>query len=422
MTGAPGAVRGLFGGISPPEPDSASQQVSTWFDLGGGYDRNVDRTGVRPLAVDGPATTMLGGFRFWRGKTTRAFEVNARIFRNHQRAGNVTASGGEVNLLGNLETRRRRGGLNFAMRGGNDNAVLFGATGQAAPVRPVIDPQFAVPDVSPPLGAVQQRWYTLAGNVTAYRNWSVEQRTTVQYSQTHRQPIESEQFDTDQRLIGLTHNWAFRNNAAVFAAYRFEDFRQELPQLSTLRPIRTHTVEAGTRWERRFSPIRAFAVSLQGGATRVTDLAPAAGAGDLSTVPTGALTASYTLTRRLVLGVTGARSITVLQGAAQAAFTSNVASMALTGVVAQRITVVAAGSYSAGNALSAAPGEFESVGGAATVRYAMRYGAFFTSLTRYTHRLEGVGARTLQGGIRPRFEQSSLRAGVTIWLPLLGAF
>ncbi len=125
----PGSVRGLFGGEGPPNPGRTSQQVSAWFDLSGGYDQNSDgATATGGTSLDGYASTALGGFRYWRGKTTRSLEATSSFYRNTQGNGSTTTTGGEVNVRGNVEIGRRAG-ITAALRGANDSAVLFGAFG-----------------------------------------------------------------------------------------------------------------------------------------------------------------------------------------------------------------------------------------------------------------------------------------------------
>jgi hypothetical protein len=420
MTSPPGSVRGLFGADGPPSPGRTTQQISTWFDLAGGYDQNLDLSGSTGATdVEGVATTALGGFRFWRGRSTRSIEATARVFRNEQSAGRTTATGGEVNLNGTLELGRR-GGLALALRAANDSAILFGALGPAFAAPPAVDPEIDVPDVSPQQGDVRDRWYTLGANATAFRNWTVRHRTTAQYTQVRRRPTNDQGLDSDQRLVNLRHDWMFRMNAGLLASYRFERVRQTFPDALLTEPIRTQSAEAGFRYERRVSPIRTFSLAVQGGATQVLGTETAAGPVDGTIEPSGSLTASYTLTRQWVLVAGATRGITVLQGIAQVPFTSDLASLAVSGVLARRFTVVVSGSLSQGSALGDGPGNFDAVGGSATVRYGFRYGGLFAGYTRYEHRIREV--IPVPGSVMPRFNQTSIRAGVTLWLPLYGAF
>lgn len=416
----PGAVRGVFGASGPPSPARTTQQVSTWLDLGGGYDQSVSAADS-PGAGDGDgyAVTALGGFRYWRGRSTRSFEAGARLFRNDQNSGRTTATGGEVNLNTTLEFGRRTG-IALALRAANEAAVLFGAFGPEFVDPPPADVAIDAPDVSPQQGDLRARWFSLGANATAFRGWSARHRTAVQYAQVRRRPTDDEGVDSDQRIVNVHHDWMVRMNAGILANYRFEQVRQTFPQATLSEPIRTQSAEAGLRFERRLSPIRRASLSFQAGATQVlssdTPLVGIEGAIE----PTGSLNASYTLTRRWLLLAGATRSITVLQGVSQVPFTNALGSLSVTGVVARRVTVAVSGSFSQGSAVGPAPGDFDAVWGTASIRYGFRYGGLFAGYTRYEHRLRQVSLAP--GSIAPRFDQSSVRMGLTLWLPLYGAF
>ena len=66
-----------------------------------------------------------------------------------------------------------------------------------------------------------------------------------------------------------------------------------------------------------------------------------------------------------------------------------------------------------------APAIFDAVGGTATIRYGFRYGGLFAGYTRYEHRLRDVAPAP--GSVMPRFNQSSIRAGVTTVAAALSA-
>lgn len=420
-TSPPGSVQGLVAGGDAPNPARTSQQLSLWFDFGGGYDQNSNLGGTPGTGdLAGFATTGVGALRYWRGRTTRSVEAVARVFRNEQRAAQTTATGGEVNLTSNMQFGRRSG-MNVSLRAANDSALLFGAFGPpaAAPGGPVVDPEIDVPDVSPQRGIVEDRWFSVGGSATAFHGWSVRHRTSAQYSQVHREPTDRNDLDSDQHYVNLRHDWMFGMNTGLLGAYRFERVRQSFPDTPDLAPVRTQSVEAGVRWDRRFSPIRTLQTSAQAGVSQIL-VDGAQPDIDGSYQGTGSLTASYTLTRRWALSASAMRGISVLQGVAQVPFRNDVAALSLTGIVARQVTVVVSGSFSQGSAVGTAPGAFDAVGGTATVRYAFRYGGLFAGYTRYEHRLREI--TTVAGGIAPRFNQSSIRAGVTLWLPIIGGF
>ncbi len=101
-------------------------------------------------------------------------------------------------------------------------------------------------------------------------------------------------------------------------------------------------------------------------------------------------------------------------------FSNDLASISVSGVLGRRVTVSLNGALSRGDALGVGRGSFDASGGSAAVRYGFRYGALFAGYTRYDHRLTDIV--TVPGGFAPRYDQNSVRAGLTIWLPLFGGF
>jgi len=267
---------------------------------------------------------------------------------------------------------------------------------------------------------VRDRWYTFGANATAFRNWSVRHRTTGQYSHVRRQPTADQGLESDQRLVNLQHDWTFRMNTGLLAAYRREQVRQTFPNALLNAPIRTQSGEAGFRYERRTSPIRTLSLAVQGGVTQLLGSDTPDGAVDGTFEPSGTLTASYTLTRQWLMVASATRGIAVLQGISQVPFTSDLVLVSVSGVLARRVTVVVSGSASRGSALGEIDGSFQAVGGTATARYGFRYGGLFAAYTLYEHRLRVV--TPAPGSVMPHFNQGSIRAGVTLWLPLFGAF
>lgn len=417
----PGAVRGLFGGGSPPSPGRSTQQVSLWFDLGGGYDQDLGVSGVPDATnLEGYAGTVVGTFRYWRGRTTRNLEASARIFRNTQSAEQTTATGGEVNVGGNLVGRRA--GASMQLRASNDSAVLFGALGPAFPEQPDVDDALTPPDVSPPQGIVEDRWLAFGGNGSAYRNWSPRQRTTVQYTQLHRRPRQGQGLDSNYVLGLARQDWTFRPNATFQFGYRFERIQQDVQGSFDVldAPVQLQTAEAGFRYERPLSPIRTVSFGVTGGATQVFEISTPLANLPGNVEPVGTVTAGYTLTRRWLLSASLGRGVTVLQGISPEPFTNDAASVSVTGVMWGRMTVLVSGTVSRGLAVGPTVGSFEATGGTASVRYGFRYGGVFIGYTRYEHQLQQT--LIVPGTIPRRFDQHSVRAGLTIWLPLYGGF
>jgi hypothetical protein len=269
-------------------------------------------------------------------------EANARLFTNTESAGETTATGGELNVMGNLDLGRRAG-LFASLRAANDSAVLFGAFGPTFEDEADIDVELDPPDVTPPQGIVEERWYSVGGMANAYRNWSPRQRTLVQYTQLQRRPAEGDGLDSDLRQGLVRHDWSLRPNTGFLAQYRFEWVQQDIGAVADAlaEPLRVQTAEGGFRYEHRISPIRTFSVSLTAGVANVLSVATPLANIDGTVEPTGAFTASYTLTQRWLLSANVTRGVTVLQGIAFEPFANNLAAATVTGVMARRVTLVA---------------------------------------------------------------------------------
>ena len=420
MTSPPGTVRGLFGGEVSPNPARTSQQVSTWFDIGAGYDNNLDDGDLPPEStVSGYGQTMSGSFRYWRGRTTRSVEAVGRLFSTTS-ATESAVRGGEVTLSGNL-LMGRRAGTSLSVRAANESAQLFGAFGPdfVSVDSPSVD---AVPvsDVSPPRGAVENRWLSLGGTATAFHKWTPRQRTDVRFTALNRRPrAGAEGFDSDAQQLMVVHDWGPWSRGGLTATYRLDRVNQTFFE-GVGEPLQTQTLEAGFRYERRFSSIRAVNVSFSGGATQIRTTTPFLGSVDGTFEPTGTFTAGYTLSRQWLVSGTVSRGVTALVGASLQAFANDVATVTLNGLITRRITLAVSGAWSRGVAAGVSEGSFDATSSTATLQYGFRYGGVFAGYSRYTHQLRRL--LEVPGSIPPLIDRYSVRAGVTLWLPLYGAF
>lgn len=417
----PGTTRGLFGGDVQPNAARSTRQLTTWFDFGGGYDDNRE-TAETPVGteLDGYASTVVGGFRYWQGRTTRSLETTGRFFRNSEVASGANSVGGEVNLVGQMAVGRR-GGLSLAARAANDSAQLFGAFGgDLAPPDPGIDDGIPVSDVRPPTGIVEERWYTLGATATAFRSWTPRQRTDFQYIQVARRPVEASGLRSDVSQAAVWHNWSYGPDTGLLFTYRFERVGQELAFSTETPPIQAHSVEGGFRYTRRLAPNRTLQFTIIGGGTYVQQVDAALAQIPSNLEPTANAVATYTLTRRWSLSANASRRVTVLAGVAIEPFVNDLASLSLTGLLARRTTIVVNGIVSRGLGLGHALGSFDATSTAVTLQQGFRYGGLFVGYSRYEHRLRDLLGSP--GTMATQFDRRSVRAGVTIWLPLYGAF
>lgn len=419
---APGSVRGVFGDDGIMNPARTTQQASVWTDLSGGFTRDENRSEVTgTTTTQGPAFTTLGAFRYWRGRSNRSIEANARLFQDTQRSRDLTSRGGEVSAQGQT-LRGQRVGLNFSARAANDSASILGRALPSSSLPGAdgaVPPALNVPDVSPQQGVLRDRWYTLGATAGAFRNWAPRHRTTLQLFSTVRRPSggNAPRLSSAQEVVDFRYDWMHSARTGLLVSYRIENLSQSLPGDATDGDARTQALEGGIQWRRDFSPVRRMSASLRAGATHVL-ASPFPGVTDW-VEPTGSASVTYSLTNRVTFNATGGRSVLVLPLVSEHAFASNTVTLSTSSVLVNRVTLTLSGSAARGTAIAAAPVAFDTANGSAAVRYTFRYGSVFTGVTRYHHRLNGV---TAAGLTVPQYDQTSVRAGLTLWLPIFGAF
>lgn len=421
----PRVLGGLFGGQRPRDPNRTSQELTLTLNLGSGYDRNLGPGGQElPVGVFSPmesgfATTAGAAARYWRGRTSRYFEASGRGYLNSAHAADSRVAGGDAAVRGETGLGRRSG-LTYDVGAAYEPTLLFSALG------PLVGPTqgSVVPDGNAPQGILEQRWLSAQGSIGVYRHWTTRQRMDVLYTRSLREPVDGPGTDSRTQVASVRHRWNPRPNAGFQLSYRYDE-NQQTDEVLDLQPVRTQTVDAGVNVERRLSPTRGALFSFTGGAayTRVRPIAAAGMLGQIATfvVPIVAATARLDLARAWNVSTAFDRSVTVLEGLSPEPFATNVVSLRLDGVVAQRTNVGISGAYSRGAALVTDAGSFEATGATAQVQYAMgRCCGVFTSYNYYTHRTTGVV--TVPTGYPPRYDRHSVRVGFSFWLPLYGTF
>jgi hypothetical protein len=111
----------------------------------------------------------------------------------------------------------------------------------------------------------------------------------------------------------------------------------------------------------------------------------------------------------------------VLGGVTAAPFTTDQASLGLSGAFGPRLRLALSGSYGRGAGVVDDTNSFEVLSGSAHVQYGLaRCCALFSSYSYYEHQLTDVTG--LPEGFLGRFERHAVRVGITVWLPLYGTF
>lgn len=414
----PGSTGGLFGGYRSLDPNRTSQTLALTVDLSTGYDENVapDSGGGPTPALDGRATTANAALRYWLGRTGRSIEANGRGFVNRQAfsAGNMV--GGEATLrAAGLFGRRTGADAGFGVS--YEPTFLFnGFGGLLAP----IEGEPAPPEVAPPQGVIEQRWIATQGSASVFRNWTSRQRMDVQFNLLHRRPTEGEGLNSRTYSAVARHAWSLRRSAGLQFSYGFTENQQGDATTSGL-PLRTHTLEGGIRLERRVAPERSLVFVATGGSTYAhIERVGGVPAGEYF-VPTVSTSARLDVSRTWNVAAEFNRDVTVLEGLTPEPFTGDVAGVRLAGQVGRRLALSIAGAFSRGEALVTRTGSYESLAGTASAQvYIARWCSAFASYSYYEHRTTDVA--TLQPGFPSRYDRNSVRAGLTVWLPLYGTF
>lgn len=415
LTGAPGSLGGLFGGHRPVDPDRTSQQLAATLDLSGGYDDNL-----LGLSLDDPSQSAVAGtaelsVRYWRGRTRRNVELGARGFVNHQTIAERPLVGGDAQILGATSLGRPHqlvGGV----------LVSYEPTFIAGPLTadPVATTPELVVDVTPPQGVVDQRWLAVTGFGNLVRTWTRRHSTTIDARTSERRPLDGTGYDSSTNGVTVQHTWNIRPTAGVIASYRLNNNQQVLDS-SSLPSMRSQTVDAGVRLQRRFSPVRTLSFTGSAGAV-FTDRAASDDVAALDfTAPFFAGAVSMGLTRVWILSADATRDVSVLEGLTPEPFTTDAGTLRLEAVPSRRLRIGVWGSLSRGQGIDTNASSYDAIAAQAQVQYGFspRLGGFL-SYGYYNHRMRQVP--DLAVGFPQQYDRHSVRVGVTMFLPLYGTF
>ena len=232
------------------------------------------------------------------------------------------------------------------------------------------------------------------------------------------QPRQHDTIDSSTNAIVVQHDWNHRPNTGFIAAYRFDQIEQNVDNVPA-EPIRFQSLEGGLRRDVRFSTDRSFSITVLGGVTLIQSANPLANIeGRLE--PKAEFRATYNLSRQWRVSAGFGTGVTALNGVSVDAFRNDFASANIAGIIARRVTVALESAWARGAAVGTSEGDFVSSDTTATLQYGFRYGGLFAGVTRYTHELNQI--LTSDGVLPTSIDRYSVRVGVTLWLPLYGAF
>ena len=417
VDGPVGAVGGVFGGRRPTPPNKASQRLDINFDLSGGYERNPNSLfGTTPTTSTGwYATTASTGLRHRLGSSRRSIETRGRGYFNYQSDVADSLIGGEatVNMTTQLD-QRGRNRISAVLESAYEPGWALGTLQSGAPLTGV-DTTLGV---APPQGIVEQRWLVFGGTAS-YDHQTRSQATRVQYDTRRQRPIEGAGFDSDSQMASIDQSFTLNQAFSLTGTYRINETRNEQAVGLPSAPSRFHTGEMGFRYQRRLSVRRTLGFSVKGGATQV--FANAADGGADSVQPSFAGSVDL-VSRSWSLSANGSHGVAVLGGIIAVPVISDGLVLSLQTSPTRKIKTSIFGSATRSSTFGAAGAQVMDVaGGTAEVRYAIApWAATFASYGYYRHYVDD--ATWVANGFPTQYQRSSVRVGVTLWIPLYGAF
>jgi hypothetical protein len=272
--------------------------------------------------------------------------------------------------------------------------------------------------VAPPQGIIEQRWLVFGGSGGYEHQWNRTNVTRVQYDGRSMRPVEGSGFESDTEMIWVDQLWNRTAAFSMIGRYRVSQTRQRSSDIPT-EPIRHQNAELALRYQRRLSPTRSYALSLRGGATHVFDVA----ADEVKSVhPSFGGGVELEVSRTWSLSAAVRRDVSVLGGVSVVPVLTDGVDLVLSGTPTRKLRFAVFGSIATSSTLMIGTEHVMDVGGAtAEVRYAITpWSATFVSYGFYRHRIEDPFL--VADGFPTRYERRAIRVGMTLWLPLYGAF
>jgi len=425
QTGA-GQAGGLFGRQGRGDSGGSGQTLAILVNGSTGVDRNRDSNG-QPLPPasfgaqqSGTISTVDSALAFSMNRGQSSLNANARSYANFGTEGVGRIVGASGSVQGTLALSARNG-LVIDTSASYDPGILFDAFGAVADQ---IDTGGApgasaggVPGASPTQGVAEGRWLSYAGSAGVYRAWTTRQRTIVAGTFSRRQAQQGSGLDNTSGGGSARHSWAPREGKIVELGYRVDG--QEQLTATGASTFYTQSGDAVFSFDRRISPTRRVTVSLGSGLVYVRTPSDVTRTDVTFVVPSFSALARVNLFRRWELALDGRRDITVLRGLSPVVFKSDAGALRLGGTPVERLQLQFSIGASRGSAESTSAGSFDMTTAVAQAQFALsRYAALSTSVNYYVHRLRDV--TTLDPRFPSGFRRSSIRVGVSLWLPVIG--
>lgn len=415
----PRASTGILGGDPQRDPNAAQQQISLTLNMLGGYSDNIVLDAQGTTTAFSPrrsGTTGTGSatVNYSRLKGTSSIDAMGRALVNSFSAvDSRLLVGGEGALRGRVRvfSRTTVSGALQAQSRPTFGFMPFGA----AP----IDVNAIAPGGDPLLGLARIRSLASSAVASVAQEWTSRQTTSVSASHM-RTSFGREGLDMRSTAYDLTHTWSFARNLGLQLAAR-RTMAGVLEVDGSSRPLDSDFASIGLDYTRNLSPTRSIRVEGGPAATRVRTISIQSNESLEYIAPSGFLGVAFDLGRTWAVSADWRREAMLIDGLVRQSFLTDSGVLSLGGAVTRNIVFAASGSYATGSAHEGEIGSFDSVAGTAQVQYLVSRCCSIVGLYTYTqYQLRDLSA--VPEGFPNRIQRGAVQAGVTVWLPLYGAF
>ena len=416
----PRAFRGLFGGSQTIDPNRTRQELTFSVNALGGYDDNAQEgSGDGPPAAPvGPGYTGVfdASMRYFRGRAARQFRLD--VGGSHTTYRDVPLPGstsGVVNLDGRTDLGRR------ATLAGAASVGYFSQLSLDGPLADVSDPDFS--PSAPSLRGVQDRQsIQAAATATVTRELSNRLRTTVVYGYSNTR-YENEVGGQNLHRVEATLNRRVGRWSSLVGAYEYTNTQFGLGPEDPGRPLLEHRVSGGFDMQRRLSPSRSWTTSLQAGGLRIESATVPSLVRYTLWTPFVEATTQVDTWRNWNLVGTYRRGAQALSGIDTAeAFVTDSASASLAGLVSDRVDLVFSGGFSLGSVSEGAQSQSDYRTGSGSVQLRVALSRSLAVVTSYHHYRYRFSDTLLPPEIPSNYQRNAVRVGLSLWLPLYGAY
>jgi hypothetical protein len=421
----PRSITGIFGGGPPADPNRTRQELTITANMLFGYDDNlaVANSGAPPAGVQAAGYLGDGQFdlEYYRGRAERAFTIRAGAHATQYSEASVGfQSDASINVSGVTRVRR----LDQFRVSGIFAYDAYSTLGDFES----LEPSLGIDDL--PTSTSDARFTptsSFAGQAITSYSWAAGRNDSVDldYSFTARRYRESTvetPGDIDTHRAAVAYSRAMGRWLSLRTAYDYSNADAE-DRLGRI-PVVEHSITAGPVWQRRLSRTRRIEVSVAGGAQHVETVTR----GDEREtirywVPSGSASVRLDLGRTWALWTDYNRGTTVLPQVTTTALSSDTLSVSAGGRLASRLNLSFTTGYARGASDSAtgATDDYRSTFLSSQLQW--RMGRRFAAVLMHSYYDYAFGEGTnLQEGFLPSSNRHTVRAGVTVWLPLIGRY